>query len=271
MDSPDLSESAFQRAWNDANQASGRAAGAVVVAACTGIGTAVFNRHHWLDATGEFVIGALVGFATGLALLIAIALLRALMLQRNEARRYAQKLESAEPQLQVGQPLCRALPIEWNEGRPARLAAFVYVPIRNEPEVGAEGGTAAEEVHARIRVLPIKGDRGTDWLPARWWSLSPQGGRWSEDWTPEDEFAEMRLPANGRDFYLDVVAQFPEQESCTISNQEAHVEIGFAFPFVVELMLQGSNISAKKFQVRITPAEVHRDGVGIPRAELVTR
>jgi hypothetical protein len=66
MNSPDLSESAFQRAWNDANQAGGRAAGAVVVIACTGIGTAVFSRHHWLDATGEFVIGALVSLFTAL-------------------------------------------------------------------------------------------------------------------------------------------------------------------------------------------------------------
>ncbi len=76
----------------------------------------------------------------------------------------------------------------------------------------------------------------------------------------------MRLPANGRDFYLDLVAQFRNHAYCTVSNSETHHEIGVAFEFKVEVRLQGSNVSEKRFQVRIKPAEADKP----LHAELVT-
>lgn len=268
-----LAEGALRRAWTDASQLGGRAFGVVWQLVWSGIGTWLFAEREWLDKAGTYVVGAVAGFLVGLMLLVTLALARALVRQRNEARQRVSGLEgerdARRPALQVSEPLARPVPTDWrDDGRPSRFAEFVYVPVRNEPETD-EGGVAAEDVHAQIRVLPWGDATASKWMPARWWKLSPQEERFTGSWAPENEVAETRLPANGRDFFLDVVAQFEGNDFCTISNQETTYEIGASGSFFVELMLQGSNFPAKRFQIEITPAELKDGRIGVPRTRLV--
>jgi hypothetical protein len=172
----------------------------------------------------------------------------------------------------VGDPTTKMAPIEFKDGRPSSWAAFVTVPISNHPQLGATTGTAAEEVHAQIRVLPDEnGTPDSGWLPARWVQAPQQVERGQYASAHDAEVAEMRLPANGRDYALDTVAQLEGNSFCGIWNQEAYWDIGVTWEFTVEMAIQGSNLPRRSFLVRITPEDIEgtKKPVGVPTAKLV--
>lgn len=89
LDPDRLTERAASRAWRSVHDWSTRTLlGSIFwLLFCTGVGAVVFHEQQWFGALGAFVIGPIVGAATGLLIASGVSLLFAFRAQRDELRR----------------------------------------------------------------------------------------------------------------------------------------------------------------------------------------
>ena len=199
------------------------------------------------------------GVGVVLTLLLGLAFIAAFNLQRELERQ-----KSHRPNLVLGDPKTRAA---FGFRTDELKGLSVDVPISNHPQPNAELGVAAENLHARLRVVPDEdGTPGSHWVEALWLQRQQAGNRFVGS-VDENAEPEIQLPPNGRPFDLATVMQLPGNEFCSILTQADYWDIGVTWPFVVEVEIQGSNVPACRFKMRVTPSK--SPVAGTPKAELL--